>query len=62
MMKKTGIEPLPTFIYGTTNPAKLRHMKQTLAPLPLQVIGIGEKLPQLPKVKEGERIPLKMQF
>lgn len=58
MMKKTGIEPLPTFIYGTTNPAKLRHMKQTLAPLPLQVIGIGEKLPQLPKVKEGGKDPL----
>lgn len=57
-MEKTQQKPFTTLIYGTTNQAKLRHMAQILAPISLHIVGIGEKLPQLPKVPEEGKNPL----
>ncbi|MBN1778303.1 MAG: hypothetical protein JW811_09295 [Clostridiales bacterium] len=45
-------------IYGTGNPAKLRHMKDMLAPLPLEIAGINTVIGEVPGIDEIGNDPL----
>jgi inosine/xanthosine triphosphate pyrophosphatase family protein/ferredoxin len=48
----------PIFVYGTTNPAKLDHMRKMLAPLNANFIGAKETGIALPDVDESGNTPL----
>ena len=45
-------------IYGTGNPAKLQHMRDMLAPLPVEIAGIKEVLAEIPNIDESGNDPL----
>ena len=47
-----------TFLYGTGNPAKLTHMRNMLAPLDVQIIGVNELGITLPEADESGNSPL----
>lgn len=47
-----------TFIYGTSNPAKLRSMQDCLAPLDIEIIGLKENGLDIPDVEEIGNTPL----
>jgi 8-oxo-dGTP diphosphatase len=47
-----------TLIYGTTNPAKLAHMRELLAGLPIDIIGLDEYKEKLPVIDERGNNPL----
>ncbi len=45
-------------LYGTTNKAKLNLMRQAVAPLGIEIIGLGELGTEIPEVDEGGNTPL----
>ncbi|MCH4888054.1 hypothetical protein EZV73_10740 [Acidaminobacter sp. JC074] len=45
-------------LYGTGNPAKLNGMRNTLAPLGIEVIGLNDLSGDLPEIDENGREPL----
>ena len=47
-----------TFIYGTGNPAKLAYMKNMLAPLEVNIIGLKETGIAIPEADESGSTPL----
>ena len=49
---------MTTFIYGTKNPAKLQSMKNCLAPLNIQIVGLNEIGADIPDVGENGSTPL----
>lgn len=47
-----------SLIYGTGNPAKLQHMRDMLAPLNIEIIGLMETGISVPEVDESGNTPL----
>jgi 8-oxo-dGTP diphosphatase len=47
-----------TLLYGTTNPAKLRSMRNVLTPFGVELIGLGDLDTQIPDVDENGASPL----
>jgi len=45
-------------LYGTTNPAKLKGMKETLEPIGIEVIGLNELSGDLPEIDENGHEPV----
>jgi len=48
----------PVILYGTTNPAKLAHMRRMLSALPIEIAGIREIGAAVPDVEETGGTPL----
>ncbi|MDD4493710.1 MAG: non-canonical purine NTP pyrophosphatase [Eubacteriales bacterium] len=46
------------FIYGTGNPAKLQSMRECLAPLGIEIVGLKDTGVTIPDVDEGGNTPL----
>ena len=47
-----------TFIYGTSNPAKLSHMRKMLAPIEVEIMGLKDLDMDFPDVEENGSTPL----
>jgi 8-oxo-dGTP diphosphatase len=48
---------MTTFVYGTGNPAKLDHMRDMLAPLDVEIIGLKETELTFPEIVESGNTP-----
>ena len=57
-MRMKNMREGQTLVYGTGNPAKLAHMRETLAPLGINVVGLKETGVKLPDVEENGDTPL----
>lgn len=51
------ISLLPKFVYGTSNPAKLKSMRDCLAPLGIKIVGLKETDIAVPEVNENGNTP-----